>query len=346
MPTAIPSGAATATPSGTPTAIGTASPSATSTPTPLATATPTLAPTATPLPSATPGGLKIYVTNHSAFGAGATKSNPSVTVYAATASGNATPLAVLAGAATQENQIQYPAVDASGDVYVSNQNQAGNTGTVTAYAPPLGNIAPFATFGPYTTPEGVAIDNAGQLYVGTASTLFVYPANATPATAPLHAISGSNTQLTGALTYQVFVDASGKQYLALQNQIVTFAPGADGNATPQNNIFGMLTQLYFVLGVAADSSGTIYATNLNQNTVVEFSSTATGDAVPSGVVTSTSFNQPWGIFIDKNDTIYVANRGNNSIAVFSRATFATGLPTAVISGSATLLDNPIGIAVR
>lgn len=281
------------------------------------------------------------MTNHGRFG----QNNPSVTVYAATANGNVAPVARLAGKATKENQIQYPAVGPKGTLYISNLNGGTSSGSVTESGSKLnGNIAPFAAITGLRTPEGVALDAASYLYVAVIDSLLVFAPGAKGPATPVRDITGSNTLI--ANPYEAFVDSAGKQYLAEQNAIYTFAPGANGNVAPEQNIQGSATQLYDVLGVAADSAGEIYATNLDGNNVVVFGPTDTGNMAPTLVVSSSAFNQPWGIFIDGADNIYVANRGNNSIAVFAKTTFGTGVPTAVISGSKTMLNNPIGVAVK
>ncbi len=293
-------------------------------------------------PKATPTGAMIYVADHGSFGQ---SNNPAVTLYQASASGSPTPVARLAGRSTKEDQIQYVAVDSTGVLYVSNQNSGTSSGSVTEYRGLLnGNFPPFNTLTNLRTPEGVAVDSSNNLYVATIDSLLVFAPKARGHAKPIRDITGSNTLILNP--YQVFVDASGKQYLAEQNAVYTFAPGADGNVAPLQNIQGSATMLQDVLGVAADSIGQIYATNLNANNVVVFSATATGNATPSLVVTSSAFNEPWGIYIDASDTVYVANRGNDTIAIFSKAAFPTGIPTAVIAGKKTLLDNPIGIAVR
>jgi hypothetical protein len=326
---------------------------ATPRPTSLATAPPTAPPTPlppgvtpSPTPEPTPSGAKLYVVNHSTFGAG-NAGTPSVTVYPVTASGDATPIAVLTGAATMENQIYFTAVDSYARLFLGNQNGSTTSGTVTEFPGPLdGNIAPAQTFGGFYQPVGIGVDNMNALYVGEAGAIDVYAATAAPGAAPIRRISGSNTTLAGQSVYEIFVERTGKQDIATQNAIVTFPYGATGNVTPTQYLYGATTGIVYALGVAADSNGNIYVTNFTQNDVLEFASTATGDDAPSAVVASTSFDEPWGIFFDSSDTAYVANRGNNSILVFANGSLALGIPTATISGADTLLDNPTGVFVR
>ena len=327
------------------------SPSSTVLQTPLPSApptvTPTLAPGQTPSPTPVPTspGPKIYVVNHSTFGAG-NAGAPSVTVYPANANGDATPIATLAGSATMEDQIFFTAVDSNSTLYLGNQNGATNSGTVTAFTGPLGNVAPAKTLTGLAQPVGIAVDATNALYVGELGALEVYSPGATAGAPPLHRIAGSNTSLSGQSAYEVFVERTGKQDVALQNAVVTFPYGADGNVAPLQNIYGEATGIVYALGVAADSSGNLFVTNFNLNDVLEFGPSATGDSAPAATIASTSFDEPWGIYIDASDNVYVANRGNDSILVFAAGTFAAGIPTATISGAHTGLDNPTGVFVR
>ncbi len=68
--------------------------------------------------------------------------NSAVHAYALGATGNATPLGTLAGAATALNGTGGLALDSAGDLFVANQGAS----SVTAYAPQAsGNVAPIAT---------------------------------------------------------------------------------------------------------------------------------------------------------------------------------------------------------
>jgi subtilase family serine protease len=310
---------------------------------------PSPSPTSSTLPTLLPPGKKIYVTNHSAFGPGGPRNNPSVTVYMANASGNTAPVATLAGSSTALGQVWYPAVDSTGTLYVSDQNTGTTSGTVTEYSQYFnGNYAPKRTISGVRTPTGTAVDALNDLYVATPDSIDVYAPGESGRATPIRTISGSNTGLLNP--YQIFLDALGNQYVAEQNAVYVFPAGANGNVAPTVDILGNASGLQDTFGVAADSGGNIYATNTNLNTVEVFTAATVsllgGNVVPTLTVTSPSFNQPWGIFIDSNNTVYVANRGNNSIAIFSSIGFPTGIASAVISGSATGLDNPTGVTVR
>ena len=131
---------------------------------PPATSSPT--PAATVSPVTLPAGEKIYVVNHGVQG-----DNPSVTIYPVAAAAASTPVATLAGSNTELGQPFFDAVDAAGTLYVSNQsNNPGSptSGYVTEYSAmgQSGNQPPLRTITGLDSPNGVAVDAQGNLYVG------------------------------------------------------------------------------------------------------------------------------------------------------------------------------------
>ncbi|PYO70626.1 MAG: hypothetical protein DMD64_16905, partial [Gemmatimonadetes bacterium] len=96
----------------------------------------------------------------------------SITVYAAGASGNATPTATIAGGNTGLNFPNGVALDGAGNIYVVNEfsGSAGGPGTITVYAAGAsGNVTPTATIAGGNTglsiANGIAVDGAGNIYV-------------------------------------------------------------------------------------------------------------------------------------------------------------------------------------
>ena len=86
-----------------------------------------------------------------------------VTAYAIASNGDVSP---TAPAPTGLSEPQFAAVDANGNIYVTNPI----TMSVTIYAKGSnGNVAPFATIGGSNTglnfPEGIALDSGGKIYV-------------------------------------------------------------------------------------------------------------------------------------------------------------------------------------
>jgi hypothetical protein len=295
-----------------------------------------------------PAGEKIYVANHGK--AGGTSYNPTVTVFSATASGNVAPLAILSGANTNEAQVQFPAVDTAGDLFISDQGASGGStaGFVSEFLPTKlsGNQFPTSTISGLDNPEGIAFDSSGDMYVATELAINVYPPGST---SPMRTITGPYES-----PYGIFVDAKNNLYVALSNEVAVYAPGASGAATPTQEFdtpTDMTDGLNSCLSVAADSSGDIFCANFNTSTIVEYTAGASGTtAVP--IVTGTdptlaTIDEPFGIFIDSNNILYVANYGNSTVAYAPTTDLATFAATAtVIKGSATFLNSPYGIYAR
>jgi len=132
----------------------------------------------------------------------ANEGSNSVTVYAAGATGNATPIATITGAAGIN--LHALALDTARNIYVTD---TANLYAVTVYAAGAnGNATPAATITGAATgldnPNGIALDADGNIYVGNANagTLTIYAADSDGNIAPTATISGPNTGLsTGAI---------------------------------------------------------------------------------------------------------------------------------------------------
>ena len=230
-----------------------------------------------------------------------------VTVYAAGATGNVSPIAVLSGA-----NIAVPdavSVDAAGNIYVLNYD------SIKEYAPGAsGNATPIRSIEgsktKLTSDGGFAMDQNGNFYVAhffaaadtsRATSITVYGAHAHGNVRPKRTIVGPKTNLgeVGPLA----VDSSGSIYAGAccytQSIITVYAAGAKGDAAPIRTISGSYTGL--------DSVG--------------------------------------GVALDANQNLYVANEASNSIAIFAAGANGNVAPIRTISGSNTGLDYPTGVAI-
>ena len=194
------------------------------------------------------GAGRLYVVNYDPN----TRAN-SITVYAAGATGNATPTATITGSNARLQVAEGIALDAAGRLYVTNTLNTGfsSYNAIMVYsAGATGNAAPVDSIvGDKTglsTPVAIALDAAGRIYVANYwnSTVTVYAAGASGNVAPIDSIGGSNTGLY--LPDGIAVDPVGHLvYVANPNGSITvYAPGATGNAAPVDTIVGSNTGLY------------------------------------------------------------------------------------------------------
>jgi uncharacterized protein (TIGR03437 family) len=205
------------------------------------------------------------------------------------------------------------AVDASGNLYVADQQNlrirkvagsavstiAGNG--VLSYS---GDNGP-ATAAQLSSPQGVAVDAAGNLYIAdTANNVVRKVAKGGPITTIMgngQAGSGNN-QLNGPQA--VAADAAGNVYIAdtLNSRVVKVA-AAGGAST-----IGSGDQFYTPTGVAVDSAGNVYVADLSRNAILKIAPAGGASTVAAG-----GLNAPRAVAVDSAGNLYIADSGNNRI---------------------------------
>jgi 6-phosphogluconolactonase (cycloisomerase 2 family) len=195
------------------------------------------------------GAGRLYVVNYNP-----NTSASSITVYAAGATGNATPIATIAGSNTGLRIPEGIALDAAGRfIYVTNSLTSISTSyhAITAFsASATGNAAPVDSIvGDKTalsTPVAIALDAGGRIYVANYgnNSVTVYATGATGNAAPIDSIGGSNTGLS--LLSGIALDRV-NQLLYVANyggSITVYGMSATGNVAPVDTIVGSNTGLY------------------------------------------------------------------------------------------------------
>jgi sugar lactone lactonase YvrE len=272
----------------------------------------------------------------------------SILVYAAGASGNASPTATIAGGNTGLTGTFGIALDGAGNIYVAN---AGIPQSITVYAAGAsGNATPTATIAGGNTglnfPFGIALDGAGNIYVTNqgSNSITVYAAGASGNATPTATIAGGNTGLNSPAG--IALDGAGNIYvtnvsLISPYSITVYAAGASGNATPTATIAGGNTGLSAPWGIARDGAGNLYVANGGSDSITVYAAGASGNVTPTATIAggNTGLNVPFGIALDGAGNIYVTNHGSDSITVYAAGASGNATPTATIAGGNTGLFN-------
>jgi sugar lactone lactonase YvrE len=223
-------------------------------------------------------------------------------------------------------------------------------------------------------PEGVALDEAGNIYVAD---FFNKAIRKVTAAGIVSTLMGTQALLKGP--EGVAVDAAGNLYIAdsSNNTIlkitmegtISILAGANG-ATGSADGAGSVARFSSPSGLAVDGSGNVYVADSGNNTVRKITpagvvTTIAGTAGVTGGADGTGgaaqFNLPRGVAVDGAGNVYVADQSNSAIRKISAGGVVTtlaGSPWNDISysmvgirgstdgpGSVALFSNPGGVAV-
>lgn len=161
----------------------------------------------------------------------------------------------------------------------------------------------------------MAVDNAGNLYLGSNGAIIVFGPKDTGPVAPSRTIAGSLTQMGvagcngGSAMFGMTVDDSGDLYVlyrcameryapANSLAVYEFAPNVNGNVSPIRTFTTPGMGIYYAgTGLAVDSAGTTYVSasyTVGQfafvPAVFEFPATASGTVTPTYILTSSAWN--------------------------------------------------------
>ena len=200
--------------------------------------------------------------------------------------------------------------DSSGNLFASLQNDS-----VRVYDPVGTDLGAFTTSPGNTvlTPEGLAFDNNGNLYVANYGGASI---GKFPPTGGI-GIKFTQTGLNGVAG--LAFDKTGNLYAS------NYLGGTIRKFGPTGTDLGVFATLSGGLdGLAFDKSGDLYAVRNLFNTIEKFGPTGTD----LGVFASTGLNNPVGIAFDGSGDLYAANAGDGTIHEFGPTgadlgTFAT-----------------------
>ena len=259
------------------------------------------------------------------------------------------------------------ALDASGNIYVTNQGIAN----VTKFASGAGGFNPkplIVISGDNTqlsSPAGLAVDHSGNILVAdavkptakdpTAPAILEFTAAQSGDVAPNQLINGAGTGLdtpTG-----IAVDGKGNLWVANLggDDVLEYAAGKFGNIIPLTTITSSTkcsstdgTCLTSPIGIALDDTGNIFVVD-GTPSVKKYPAGTTGlnSALPEHTIfgPDTDLNNPVGIAVDHLGNIYVTNDHDDSILEFAPGSDGDAAPIAVIQGAGTGLNQPQYIAI-
>ncbi|MEI7730865.1 MAG: immunoglobulin domain-containing protein, partial [Verrucomicrobiota bacterium] len=318
------------------------------------------------------------------------------TIRKVTASGVVTTLAGLAGSSGSANgtgsaaRFYYPsgvAVDSARNVYVSDSNNhtlrkvtpAGVVTTLVGLAGSSGTNDGIGNAARFNQPSGVAVDNAGNVYVADTYNYTIRKVTAGEVVTTLAGLAGSSGSANGtgsaARFYyprSVAVDSAGNVYVADTGShtirkvtaggvVTTLAGWADYGSSGSADGMGNAARFKSPNGVAADSAGNVYVADRQNYTIRKVMAggvvtTLAGSARSSGTADGTGsaarFYFPRGVAVDSAGNVYVADEMNHTIrkvtasgVVTTMAGLAGSSGTSNGTGSAARFNEPEGVAV-
>lgn len=237
-------------------------------------------------------GLLILTLGSCSKGGSSSNTTPKVANVTTVAGSGSTGWADGNGSSAYFNQPAGLAIDASGNLYVADQNnncirKVTPSGDVSTFAGSIhgGLVDGQGTAARFYGPNGIAIDAAGNLYV---------------------------SEITNSAIRKI----------TPSGMVTTLAGGSEG----YTDGIGSAAQFDYPYGLAVDAAGNIYvADSYNQRirkvtqngvvtTIAGSGPTGPGNGgFADGAATTALFKSPYGLMVDANGDIYVADQGNNRV---------------------------------
>jgi len=314
------------------------------------------------------------------------------TIRKVTPAGVVTTLAGLAGSSGSANgtgsaaRFKNPwgvAVDSAGTVYVADTwnstirkvTPGGVVTTLAGLAGTYGSADGTGSAARFDATYGVAVDNAGNLYVadGNQAIRKVTPAGLVTTLAGTLSYGSANGTGSAARFFKpsgVAVDSAGNVYVAdMRNHtirkvtpagVVTTLAGLAGSSGSANGT-GSAARFFNPSGVAVDSAGNVYVADYYNSTirkvtpggvVTTLAGVARSPGSDDGTGSAARFNYPYSVAVSSAGDVYVADTYNHTIrkvtpggVVTTLAGLAGSYGTDDGTGSDALFNYPYGVAV-
>jgi Fibronectin type III domain len=275
----------------------------------------------------------------------------SLTEYAPSASGAATPIATISGGSTGLDGPSAVAVGPEGSVYAAN-----STGdSITEYASGTnGDVAPIATISGSLTglngPSSLTLAN-GEVWVTdpATNTVEAFSAGTTGNELPAQSISGLKTRLDNPIA--VTVDREFGLITVLN------APTSDqatltiyervGDVTPIARTDGPTGHpMVKPTAIISSGFGLVWVADAGRNSLTELFVLG-GVFQPQSPVhgTATDLDAPTGISLDASDQLVVANGRDHTVRVFGEDAHGNVAPIRTIDGVGSVAGNPAAVSV-
>ena len=324
--------------------------------------------------------LRAYIQNDAGVGYGnvvkftTSATTADTTVNVTTLAGNGTPgLANGTGTAASFNNPQGTAVDAAGNVYVSDSfnhliRKVTPAGVTTTFAGSgtLGFSGGTTATAQFYSPQGLAFDGSGNLYVADQGNNAVYKITST-GTVSILAGTGLGGYVNGAGTTARFnapqgiaTDATGNIYVADRNNnmirkitsagVVSTLAGTGAPALTDGDGPTVAT-FNRPVGVATDATGNIYVTDQGNVALRKVTPTGVVSTLIGNTTTKTLLNTLAGIAIDTQGNMYITDQTGRILFINTQNILYTlagkANTTGFLDGSKTtaLFSNPTSIAV-
>ncbi len=289
------------------------------------------------------------------------------------------------GSAARFNSLSGVAVDRDGNVYVADLDNhtirkvtsAGVVTTLAGSAGQSGSTDGTGSAARFNGPHGVAVDDAGNVYVSELANHTIRKVTSVGVVSTLAGSAGLSGSTDGAGSAARFnsprsvaVDGSGDVYVADSGNhtirkvtsagVVSTLAGSAGISGSTNGTGGA-ARFDYPSSVAVDGARNVYVAEANNNTIRKVTSsgvvtTLAGLAGSSGSANGTGssarFNFPFGVAVDRDGNVYVADYFNHTIRKVTSAGVVTtqgGLAgtsgSADGAGSAARFQYPRGMAV-
>jgi sugar lactone lactonase YvrE len=264
------------------------------------------------------------------------------------------------------------AVDAQGNVYVSDSfnhviRKITAAGVVSTFAGTgtLGFTGGTAATAKFYSPQGIAVDAAGNVYVADQGNNAIYKITQAGVVTILagSGTGGASNGTGGAATFNspqgIAVDAAGNVYVADRNNnlirkitpagVVTTLAGSGSAAFI--NAEGTSAAFNRPVAVAVDATGNVYVADQGNSAIRKITPAGAASSFIGNGAVAKLLNTPAGLAIDAQNNIYITDQTGRILKISSANVLYTLAGKAETSGFAdgskttALFAGPVGIAV-